>query len=67
MARPRKKPDGPVVRVQVYRDEADEFRLREIAGNGKVLGDSGEGYANRSYAMKMAARKYPGADVQYVG
>lgn len=32
----------------VYKDAKGEFRWRLRAGNGKVIGDSGEGYLNRA-------------------
>jgi len=63
MARKRTAP--PVVeRVLVYRDESMEWRWRAYGGNGKVVGDSGEGYRNRSYAAKVAHEMYPSADLE---
>lgn len=37
---------GPVFKV--YKDTAKEWRWRIIAANGKIIGDSGEGYKNKS-------------------
>ncbi|WP_226009967.1 YegP family protein [Halomicrobium salinisoli] len=37
---------------EVYRDAADEWRWRLVHKNGRVLADSGEGYASRSNARR---------------
>nr|WP_233357312.1 DUF1508 domain-containing protein [Halococcoides cellulosivorans] len=36
--------------VEVYEDAADEYRWRLEASNGRIVADSGEGYASRSGA-----------------
>lgn len=33
---------------QIYLDEDGEWRWRLFAANGKILGDSGEGYKNKA-------------------
>jgi uncharacterized protein YegP (UPF0339 family) len=40
--------------VQVYQDAEGDWRWRGVAGNGKTVAESGEGYRNRMYAAKMA-------------
>lgn len=38
-------------KVEVYKDRKGEWRWRVIAPNGRILGDSGEGYKRRSAAV----------------
>jgi uncharacterized protein YegP (UPF0339 family) len=55
---------------EVYEDDAGEYRWRLLAGNGEVLGDSGEGYADRGGAEDAVerVREYaPDADTLDVG
>jgi uncharacterized protein YegP (UPF0339 family) len=40
--------------LAVYRDAAGEWRWRLKARNGRVLGDSGEGYTRRASAVRAA-------------
>jgi len=40
----------------IYRDRAGEFRWRFVAQNGKIIGDSGEGYTTRASAIRAARR-----------
>lgn len=39
---------------EVYRDRAGEWRWRLKAGNGRTVGDSGEGYASEHNARRAA-------------
>jgi uncharacterized protein YegP (UPF0339 family) len=32
---------------QVFRDSRGDYRWRLVAGNGRIIADSGEGYASR--------------------
>lgn len=50
------------VRVEVYQDEAGEWRWRRWSGSD-VVADSAEGYVNRGHAVDMAFEHNPGADV----
>ena len=59
-----KKPS--VSRVEIYKDEAGEFRWRGIARNGRVIAESGEGYNNRMYCQKMARALFPLAVIQFL-
>jgi hypothetical protein len=60
------KRNPPVVKtVQVYRDEKGEWRWRGLAGNGRIVADSAEGYRNRSYAHKMARSLNASARVEF--
>lgn len=34
-------------RVEFYKDTADEWRWRYVAGNNEIMANSGEGYKNR--------------------
>jgi len=45
-----------MLRFEVYKDRADEWRWRLIANNGKTIADSGEGYASEYNAVRAAAR-----------
>jgi len=44
------------MRVDVYIDAAGHYRWRLVARNGRILADSGEGYATRANLMR-ALRK----------
>ena len=37
---------------EIYKDRADEFRWRLISSNGRIVGDSGEGYSSESGARR---------------
>jgi uncharacterized protein YegP (UPF0339 family) len=39
---------------QVYRDSAGQWRWRLKAANGRIVGDSGEGYATEHNARRAA-------------
>ncbi|WP_440989242.1 YegP family protein [Haloarchaeobius baliensis] len=41
---------------EVFRDKAGEYRWRLVADNGRILADSGEGYASKHGARDAAAR-----------
>jgi len=40
------------VRFRVYKDEVDEWRWQLKARNGRIIGDSGEGYKNKKDMVK---------------
>ena len=44
------------VRFSVYQDKAGEWRWRLIAGNGKTVCDSGEGYGRRAACVYAVDR-----------
>lgn len=66
MAGKRKKP-VEIDLVVVYKDGSGEFRWSARSSNGKKISDSGEGYKNRSYAMRVAKELFPAARVEYWG
>lgn len=41
---------------EIYEDSASQWRWREIASNGEIVGASGEGYINRSACISNARR-----------
>lgn len=43
-------------KVVVYFDAAGEWRWRRVAGNGRIIADSGEGYKSKSFCVGMAKR-----------
>jgi uncharacterized protein YegP (UPF0339 family) len=43
-------------RVEVYRDDAGEWRWRKVAANGEIIATSGEGYT-RKWSARRAARR----------
>ena len=43
-------------KVEVYKDTADEWRWRIVAGNGRTLADSGEGYKRKARCIEMASK-----------
>jgi len=42
------KEAGWVVRFEVYKDDKGEWRWRAKSRNGRITGDSGEGYKNKA-------------------
>jgi uncharacterized protein YegP (UPF0339 family) len=52
------------VKLDIYEDAAGEWRWRIVARNGRIVADSGEGYATKSNA-KRAAERLRGAIVRY--
>lgn len=50
-------------KVEVYRDDAGEFRWRRLAGNGEPVSESGEGYVNHEWAVAQAAALNEGVTV----
>ena len=43
-------------RIEIYQDSAGKWRWREIAGNGKIVNASEQGYASRAYCESKAPR-----------
>jgi uncharacterized protein len=55
------------MKFKVYRDNAGEWRWRLVAGNGRTVGDSGEGYVSHSNAVRAAEtarREIGGATIE---
>jgi uncharacterized protein YegP (UPF0339 family) len=51
------------MKVIVYEDEADESPWRLKADNGKIIADSAEGYRHKGYAITMAEKLNPSAEL----
>lgn len=47
----------------VYRDQSGEWRWKRLAGNNKVVADSGEGYRRRWSAKRAAKRNNVGVEL----
>ncbi|MCD9031198.1 DUF1508 domain-containing protein [Luteimonas sp. Y-2-2-4F] len=45
-----------MLRFEIHRDHADRWRWRLIAANGRLVADSGEGYASEHNALRAAVR-----------
>lgn len=43
-------------KFRVYEDRAGEYRWRLVAGNGRTVADSGEGYVTHQGAVNAAFR-----------
>jgi uncharacterized protein YegP (UPF0339 family) len=43
-------------RIEVFRDEAGEWRWRKVARNGEIIATSGESYTRRWSARRAARR-----------
>jgi uncharacterized protein YegP (UPF0339 family) len=41
-------------KFEIYQDVVHEWRWRLLAPNGKIIADSGEGYATRANARRAA-------------
>lgn len=55
----------PVSKVLIYKDAGGDWRWSAVSANGRKVADSGEGYRNRSYTLKMARDLYPGAEIEW--
>lgn len=53
-------------KAEVYRDTADRYRYRIIAGNGRVVDDATEGYSTRWSATRAARRGRKGIPVKQI-
>lgn len=53
--------------VEIYKDDAGEWRWRAVAGNNEKVGDSGEGYVHRNDCVAIAAHLFPDASVEVKG
>jgi hypothetical protein len=42
------------MQFEIYRDSAGEFRWRLVAGNGKIVADSAEGYTRHTDVQRAA-------------
>jgi uncharacterized protein YegP (UPF0339 family) len=51
------------MKVIVHKDEAGEFRWKLKAENGEIISDSAEGYHHKGYAISMAEKLNPGAEL----
>lgn len=52
-------------RVEIYKDDNDEWRFRRIAANGEIVA-SGESYRNQVDAAKTARNIFPAVPVVLV-
>lgn len=50
--------------VKVYKDSSGEWRWRRVAGNGKNVSTSGEGFISKSYAIDSAQRMNPDIELE---
>jgi uncharacterized protein YegP (UPF0339 family) len=57
---------APNARIEVYRDNAGEWRWRKLAANNAILADSGEGYENQTDAVDAASKESQGEPVLLV-
>lgn len=49
-------------KLEIYQDNANEWRWRIIASNGEIIGASTEGYINQSDCLNNAHREQQGND-----
>lgn len=49
--------------VEIYKDDAGEYRWRRVSENGRIVATSGEGYVDHYGAADAAARENADADV----
>lgn len=50
------------MKIEVYKDNAGEFRWRKKADNGEVVADSGEGYVNEEDCYERARAELDDGD-----
>jgi uncharacterized protein YegP (UPF0339 family) len=51
------------MKVHVYQDESGDYRWRLKADNGEIVADSSEGYRHKGYAITMAQKFAPDAEL----
>jgi uncharacterized protein YegP (UPF0339 family) len=51
------------VKLHVYQDEAGDYRWRLKSDNGEIIADSAEGYRHKGYAITMAKKLNPNAEL----
>ena len=51
-------------KVEIYKDEADEWRWRAKDTNGEIVAESGEGYKNRSYTEQAVMDLFQNAIIE---
>jgi len=44
------------MKITVYRDKKKEWRWRWVAANGRIIGDSGEGYKRRKGCFEFVTK-----------
>ena len=44
------------MKFEIYPDKAGEWRWRLVAGNGRIVADSGEGYASKANVKRAIKR-----------
>lgn len=42
-----------IIRFEIYRDKKKEYRWRMISSNGRIVGDSAEGYKRKATMLRM--------------
>lgn len=60
-------PNSPA--FELYQDNADEWRWRLVASNGKIIADSGEGYQSKQGAergIRSVKQSVPDAIIRYL-
>lgn len=51
--------EEPVRLIQHYVDGAGEWRWKALAGNNRIVADSGEGYENLNDCLEEARKIFP--------
>ena len=54
---------------EVYKDKAGEWRWRLRASNGKIIGDSGEGYKNKQdclHGIELVKKEVPFTEIVHI-
>ena len=51
------------MKVVVYEDASGDFRWNTVAENGEIVADSAEGYRHKGYAITMAKKLNPAAEL----
>ena len=50
--------------VEVFRDSKGEYRWHRKSENGRIVSDSGEGYADKGHTLRMAAELNEDAEIE---
>lgn len=54
---------GAGLKVHVFKGKDGDWYWSAVAGNGEIVADSAEGYVDRSYCVKKAVERNPGAEL----
>ena len=62
---PAKKKSLVASLLVVYKDAGGEWRWKALASNNEIVADSGEGYNNKAYTLKVGKQLFPSLPYEF--